>query len=437
MSLLGDEGDDFDRPSGPLLPPDDRLWRHPSEMAEAGRERAALAAPVGHRPRGPRQSVSVMTGLVLGAGLTAAAMLMAGTDGHGTEASLTSSGTEAGTSGTDAIGAGEAGVASGATPSTRAAATPGAATASPAAGSGGGGHSSTVPGVARPDTAAVPGDLTSGARQSRASVVRVAASRGGAALAGYGVELPTPGVVLTADSLIDEVDEVTVTDSGGNRLMATVVGTDPVTDVGVLRVQTTSWFPIAVSTAQPWDTEVVSALTYPNQVYLGQINSTWSNVDVPGRPPMLGSLAADLPMPADSLGTPLLDQGGQLVGMVGAVTTGRSPVLAVSSATAEAAVESLLATGSVPHGWIGVEQASAAHDGVRLVQVDANSPASQAGLVDGDVITAVDGQAVDSVDDLWAAIRLRQPGTRVDVGVIDTSHRASTVQVRLGNLTSH
>jgi putative serine protease PepD len=378
-----------------------------------------------------------MTGLVLGAGLTAAVMLLTGNDGHSSEATLSSSGTRADAGGSDSIGAGEAGIASGATPTTAPATTPGAAPASPATGSGGGGHGTTAAGVARPDTAAVPGDLTSGARQSRASVVRVAANRGGVALAGYGVELPTPGIVLTADSLIDEVDEVSVTDSGGNRLMATVVGTDPVTDVGVLRVQTTSWLPIAISTAQPWDTEVVSAMTYPSQVYLGQINSTWSNVDVPGRPPMLGSLAADLPMPADSLGTPLLNQAGQLVGMVGAISSGQAPVLAVSSATAEAAVESLLATGSVPHGWIGVEQAAAVHDGVRLVQVDANSPAGQAGLADGDVITAVDGRTLDSVDDLWAAVRLRQPGSHVAVSRIDTTHHSSTVQVTLGSMKAH
>lgn len=378
-----------------------------------------------------------MTGLVLGAGLTAAVMLLTGNDGRSSEASLTSSGTQAATGASDSVGVGEAGIASGPTPSTAPAASSAAEAASPGTGSSGGGHGPTSPGAAHPDTAAVPGDLTSGARQSRASVVQVATNRGGVALAGYGVELPTPGVVLTADTLIDEVDEVTVTDSGGNRLLATVVGTDPVTDVGVLRVQTTSWFPISISTAPPWDTEVVSALTYPNQVYLGQINSTWSNVDVPGRPPMLGSLAADLPMPTDSLGAPLMNQSGQLVGMVGAISSGKAPVLAVSSATAESAVESLLATGTVPHGWIGVEQAAAAHDGVRLMQVDADSPASQAGLVDGDVITAIDGQAINSVDDLWAAVRLRQPGTRVDVSVINTSRHASTVQVTLGNLTGH
>src|SRR5690348_11903 len=160
MSLLGDEGDDFDRPSGPLLPPDDRLWRHPSELAGPGRQRAAQAAPVGARARGPRQSVSVMTGLVLGAGLTAAVMLLTGNDGRRSEASLTSNGTQAGTGGSDSIGAGEAGVASGTTPSTAPAAPSGAVAAGPATASSGAGHGTTPSGVAHPDTAAVPGDLT-------------------------------------------------------------------------------------------------------------------------------------------------------------------------------------------------------------------------------------------------------------------------------------
>ena len=435
MSLLGDEGDDFDRPSGPLLPPDDRLWRHPSEMAAAGRGPASGAPATEARSRPPRQSLSVMTGLVLGAGLTAAVMLLTGTEGHSTESTLSSSGTHASGTGPSA-GTEDAAGAAGSAPTTSAAVIPGATAAAgiPAGSAAGTGAEAARD---RQDTAAVPGDLTSGARLARASVVQISADRGGAALAGYGVELPTPGVVLTADSLIDSVDDVSVIDSDGNRMMATVVGTDPVTDVGVLRVQTTSWYPISVSTADPWETEVVSALTYPSQVYLGQINSTWFNSDVPGRSPMLGALAADLPLPASAMGTPLLGQNGQLVGMVGAIGSGQASVMAVSSSTAEAAVESLLTTGSVPHGWIGVEQATAAHDGVRLVQVDPNSPARQAGLVSGDVITAVDGQGIVTVDDLWAAVRLRQPGTEIDVNVTDTSRHTSTVQVTLGNLTSH
>jgi S1-C subfamily serine protease len=378
-----------------------------------------------------------MTGLLLGAGLTAAAMLLSGVDNPtgtgGALASREGPGTEVapGTAGGDGLTASPTSV--GSTESS------GGSTGSggPVTGSGvASGVSSSASGAHR-DTAAVPGDLTSGARQSQASVVQIQADRGGAALAGYGVELPTPGVVLTTDTLIEGVDDVSVIDRGGNRSMATVVGTDPVTDVGVLRVQTTNWSPISVSATQPWDTEVVSALTQSAEIYLGQIRSTWASADVPGRQPMLGSLAADIPLPADAIGAPLFTSDGRLMGMVGAIQIGGFPVLAVAGSTAESAVENLLATGTVPHGWIGVEQAAAVKGGVRLEQIQPNSPAVAAGLRPGDVIAAVDGQNLRTVDDLRAAIQLRQPGSRVEMSIINTSHHTGSMAVTLGDLAGH
>jgi len=111
-------------------------------------------------------------------------------------------------------------------------------------------------------------------------------------------------------------------------------------------------------------------------------------------------------------------------------------VLAVAGNTASQAVESLLTTGAVPHGWMGVERADSVRDGVEIRQLDSGSPAQEAGLTDGDVISEIDGQRIGTVDDLWAAVQLRQPGTRISVEL--ARHQgAGPVQVTLGDLTGH
>lgn len=435
MSLLGEEGDEPEDRSRPLLPPDDRLWRHPSELGTGGYG-APGAGPIREprRQRLGRPVLAVATGLLLGAGLTAGAMLLSGsvvTDRG--RSSLASGASQPGGTG------GSAGAATPvqAAPQTNVGPTVvtlGLEPDRPSLASGAA-PSSAGPGRTG-QMASVSPTMTAGARGARLSLVQVEADKGGASLDGYGVEMTTPGVVLTTDSLVDGVDEVSVIDAYGNRLMATVVGTDPVTDVGVLRVEATTWTGIVVAGTLPASDQVVGALTAPDRIYLGQIESTWANSDVPGRNPMLGALSSDVPLPAGAVGAPLVDQAGRLIGVAGALGVNGVPVLAVSGPTARQAVDSLLATGAVPHGWIGVERATAVRDGVQIEQLEDGSPAQQAGLNDGDVIADIDGQRISTVDDLWAAVQLRQPGTRISVGLAG-DQAGGPVQVTLGDLTGH
>ncbi|MHB1444620.1 MAG: S1C family serine protease [Acidimicrobiales bacterium] len=436
MSLLGDEGDEPEDRSRPLLPPDDRLWRHPSELVLGGSGApgvASVAQP--RRQRFGRPTLAAATGILLGAGLTAGAMLLSGSVTSGSRSSSLASGASeaAGTAGPAGVGR-------------SAQSTPGAGVGPtvvtlglkpdrPSAGPGSGASAVVASGPGG-QMASVSPAMTAGARRARRSLVQIQADKGGTTLDGYGVEMTSPGVVLTTDSLVDGVDEVSVVDAYGNRLVATVIGTDPVTDVGVLRVEATTWSGIVVAGATPAVDQVVSALTAPNQIYLGQIESTWDNSDVPGQSPMLGALASDVPLPSGAVGAPLVDQAGQLVGMAGALGVGGVPVLAVPGSTASQAVESLLTTGAVPHGWLGVERAAPVRGGVEIQQLDSGAPAQQAGLTDGEVISEIDGQRIATVDDLWAAVRLRQPGTRISVGLAG-HHGASPVQVTLGDLTGH
>lgn len=455
MSLLGDEGEEQEGPRAPLLPPDDRLWRHPSEVQSTGRpgpDRSRPptrsrrrsrpdAGPGTRRSHRARPGLSVLTGVLLGSGLTAAGMLLTGVAGGGSTGVLTDragsagpvqrgtgGGTRPGRDGGE-IEAGQAGQATTVTAAFFSRPT-GSEDQAPVHGA------ESSPAGTGSGIASVSHGLTAGADRAWPSVVKVEAEKGGLELAGYGTETATTGIVLTTDHLVDGVDEVTVTDSMGNRLMATVVGADPVTDVGVLRVQPTDWFPLEASSSAPRSDQVVSAVTGKGDIYLGELTSTYTNTDVPGRQPMLGALASDLQLPPASEGAPLVDQHGRMVGMVGATGNPAGSTLAVPSAMADGAAHSLVSTGSVPHGWIGVDQVTPGQGGVIVDQVESGSPAAAAGIRAGDVITAVSGQQISSVDDLWAAVRLRQPGSRVTVAVMRPSGTQS-LSITLGSLSGH
>lgn len=283
--------------------------------------------------------------------------------------------------------------------------------------------------------------MRAGARRAGASLVRVQAQHGGLRFGGYGVETGDADTVLTADSVVDGSDSIYVVDSSNNHMMATLVGTDPVTDIAVLRVDASSWAPLTMTSTPGRPGQALGALTGPaesgpgasaDQLWIGDVQSTDVNADVPGRPPILASTALDISLPVDAVGAPVLDQAGHLTAIVAAPGGGHS-TLAIPVTTAAPAMQSLLATGTVPHGWIGVDRAGTAADGVLVEQVDPVGPAARDSVAVGDVIVAVDGGRVSAPDDLWAAVRLRRPGSRLSLE-LQRSTSTWTINLVLGSM---
>lgn len=302
----------------------------------------------------------------------------------------------------------------------------------------------TVPtaGGSTADTAlaAVGPRLAGAIEQAGLSVVRVDAVYSGRTHAGFGIEIGSSGSILTAESLLDGADSVSVVDASGAAMIASTVGLDPVTDIGVLRVEPTSWRPILVARSPGGNHEVVAAVTGrpghgPSgpQVYLGEVTGTMVNEDVPGQPPVLHAIATDVSLPSGSLGTPLVDRSGHLVGMVAWTAPAGGRTLAVPASTAVSAMRSLLATGSVPHGWAGIENVVASPLGLVVGNLTPGGPAARAGLLPGDVLVSARGERLASLDDLWAAVRLRSPGTHL-VFHIERAGSALTVTIVLGSM---
>jgi S1-C subfamily serine protease len=275
--------------------------------------------------------------------------------------------------------------------------------------------------------------------------------------AGTGVVLTGSGEVLTNNHVIDGATSITATDIGNGRTyQATVVGYDRTRDLAVLQLQSAS----NLATASIGDASKVkvgdNVLAIGNALGKGgtpavapgqvtaldqSITASDENGDNPEHLTGLIEIAADV-QPGDS-GGPLVNTAGQVIGIDTAAstdaqshtTTGQGYAIPIQPALAVAKqIEAGQASATVHIGataFLGV-QGTAATGGVAISSVVPGSPAEQAGLTQGDIITTLDGTAVDSPATLSNLLFRHHPGDRVKVGTQDQNGKTHTFTVRLG-----
>ncbi|QYG91374.1 PDZ domain-containing protein [Iamia sp. SCSIO 61187] len=365
--------DDDEAGPGPL-PPEDRLWRHPSELARAAAGPAA-AGPTGRRSR-PLVVVGVLSGLA-GAAVTVVSLA--------------------------ALGAFTA---------------PTALVERDATGSTG------PPTTAVRSAAAI-------ATSVAPAVVEVTATVGDEVRHGSGVVARSDGLVLTSAQLVAGATAVGVTWPSGRREEASLEGRDPMTGLAAITVAGTG-YPTAtldITPPRPGDqTITVSARSGSSAplVVEGTVSATGTHV-ADGDALLVGLIETDHPVPAGADGGALVDRDGHLRGICVALTdpTGTGPAETGWAVPAEVALrvaDDLRRLGRVDRGWLGiagapVADAGAVPAGFAVDEVMAGSPAEQAGLAAGDVVLAVDDQRVRSLADVQAALTLTRPGQAVALEV--------------------
>ncbi len=377
-AVSDDEPDDDPSGGGAPLPPEDRLWRHPSEVG-AARLASATAAPARVVRDRPLWAVAVVAGLT-GATVAITALAVTG--------SL----------------------------SPRIVERPRAVVAA------------TTSIVARPKTVKA---LASEASQvvARVEVRTAEGTRHGSA-----VVVRADGGLLTSARLVDDAERVTVTLGDGRALVARVVGRDPGTGVAVLGVPgLLAVAPTAQARPQPGDTAVTVAGSTEGggqpSVTSGVVSSVGASVDDGGRR-LWGLIELDRPVSDQGDGSALVGADGRITGICLAVPTrGRAGATgyAVPIDLALAVAEDLLAYGKVRRAWLGVEGDDlSAEDarrlnvagGARLAGVTRASPASRAGLRVDDVVIEVGGTPVRSMGDLVAALQVLRPGEKATFTVV-------------------
>ncbi|MDP2417455.1 MAG: trypsin-like peptidase domain-containing protein [Hydrogenophaga sp.] len=253
---------------------------------------------------------------------------------------------------------------------------------------------------------------------------------------GSGVIVSPAGYILTNNHVIEEADEIQVVLNDGRKSIAQVIGTDPETDLAILKISLTE---LPVITLGNSDALLIGdqVLAIGNPFGVGQ-TVTSGIVSALGRT-QLGIntfenfIQTDAAINPGNSGGALVDVNGHLMGINTAIysRSGGSMGIgfAIPTSTARSVLESIVRDGRVTRGWIGVEPQDlnpelaesfgiASGSGVIITGVLQNGPAAQAGIRPGDVITSVAGREVTTVAQLLSAVAALQPGTPAAMGVM-------------------
>jgi len=239
---------------------------------------------------------------------------------------------------------------------------------------------------------------------------------------------PASGLVWSADGLIvttahglEREDGLEVSLESGQVHAATVVGADASSDIALLRVEAAR---LPVSERAPVDGlrrgQLVLALSRPGRTVrstLGVISALADEWRAPGGGKIERYIQSDVSVEPGFSGGPLLDASGRVLGLNSAGLL-RSTALALSTVTIERVVSALLAHGQIQRGYLGVSstparlpqalaESVAQRVGLVVTGLQPGGPAEAAGLLLGDVLLSVDGQALESIADLQAVLEDR------------------------------
>lgn len=264
------------------------------------------------------------------------------------------------------------------------------------------------------------------AESAGAYVVRV---EGRNRLPASGVVYGADGVIVTAHHVVERDDNLRVGLANGESAAARLVGRDPSTDLAVLHVDGVQWqAPQWIDAADLRVGNLALALGRPGrsvQAVLGLVTALGDRFRTPGGGEVDRYLQCDIVMYPGFSGGPLVLADGRLAG-VNSSALARGASVTVPAGTVKRVVETLLAHGQMPRGYLGigiqpVRLDGALHEqvgqqsGLMLMSVEADGPAAKAGLLQGDVLLSIDGQAMRQLDDLQGLLAAAQAGKQVGV----------------------
>ncbi len=246
---------------------------------------------------------------------------------------------------------------------------------------------------------------------------------------GSGVIFQADGLILTNAHVVEKTQKVTVGLQDGRRAEGTVVGLDPLTDLAVVRLNGPGSWPVAplgnsdALQVGDWAIAVGNPYGLDNTVTLGIISNLNRNVSKLGiTDKRLDLIQTDAAINPGNSGGPLLNADGEVVGINTLVRSGPGAGLgfAIPINRARDIANQLLSKGRATHPMIGIGlnavrpgDPSGLSQGVKVMSVMAGGPAAQAGLRQGDVITAAAGQVLQSPAQLVAAVERNGVGNKL------------------------
>jgi serine protease Do len=269
---------------------------------------------------------------------------------------------------------------------------------------------------------------------------------------GSGFFITADGYAVTNNHVVDHADEVDVQTDDGKTYTAKVIGTDPRTDLALIKVDGNNFPHAKLADKSPrvgdWVLAVGNPFGLSSTVTAGIVSARGRDI---GAGPYDDFLQIDAPVNKGNSGGPTFDTEGNVVGVNTAIysPSGGSVgiAFAIPASTVDSVVKQLKDKGSVTRGWIGVSIQPVTKDiadsmglkntdGALVAEPQAGAPAVKAGIKAGDVITAVNGERIVNARELARRIGSMAPGNTVKLTLLQQGGSEKTVSVTLGELPS-
>ena len=253
---------------------------------------------------------------------------------------------------------------------------------------------------------------------------------------GSGVIISESGYILTNNHVVEGADEIEVILNDSRKAIAKVIGTDPDTDLAILKIELDKLPVIVLGNSESLQVgDPVLAIGNPfgvGQTVTGGIVSALGRNQL-GINTFENFIQTDAAINPGNSGGALVDVNGTLMGINTAIYSRSGGSMGIGFAipvsTAKQVLEDIVKDGQVTRGWIGVEPQEInpelaetfnvkVKSGVIITGVLQNGPAAQAGIQPGDVIVAVNGKAISTVAELLGAVAGLKPGTAAPVSVL-------------------
>ncbi len=268
--------------------------------------------------------------------------------------------------------------------------------------------------------------------------------------AGSGVIITPDGFVLTNNHVVAEASEVQVTLTDGRTCPAQIVGTDPASDLAVIRVAANG-----LPTAELGDSDklrvgqlaiaIGNPFGFQSTVSTGVVSALGRSLRGQSGRMIEGVIQSDVSLNPGNSGGPLVDSRGRMIGVNTAIIVMAQGIsFSIPVNTAKWVVSELVTQGRVRRAHLGIagqtrpvrRQAQryfelAQESAVEVISVEPNGPAQRAGIREGDLVIAVDGKGIGSVDDIHHLLTGYRPestfkltilrdGTRREIPVVPT-----------------